>query len=126
MSTLVPDRVYGCLISTGKTDAFGYVYHGRTRAHIVAYAAVHGPVPDGHQVDHLCRRRACCAPHHLEAVTPSENGYRKAWAYRARRVSCRAGHRLEVHGMVTPERGRVCRRCGQDAGVIPTGPTAPR
>lgn len=42
---------------------------GRQRpTHVVEWEAVHGPVPDGLQLDHLCRQRACGEPTHLEPV----------------------------------------------------------
>jgi transposase len=42
-------------------------------AHIVAYENVHGPVPEGLEVDHLCRNTSCVNPAHLEAVTHAVN-----------------------------------------------------
>ena len=109
------DPVFGCHIHTGRLDRDGYGYHGSSRAHIVAWTRLHGAVPAGLVLDHLCRRRACCAPHHLEAVTQSENEMRKGWGYRARRKACPRGHELATNAILTPEGGRVCRTCNRDA-----------
>ncbi len=44
-------------------------YEGRTTtAHRAAYLIEVGPIPDGWDVDHLCRNRLCVRPGHLEAV----------------------------------------------------------
>lgn len=45
-----------------------YVY-----AHRVAYEALAGPIPDGLDLDHLCRVRLCVNPLHLEPVTRQVN-----------------------------------------------------
>lgn len=46
-------------------------------AHRWAYVQYVGPIPDGHEVDHVyargCRHRHCVNPAHLEAVAPDEN-----------------------------------------------------
>jgi hypothetical protein len=109
------DPIFGCHIATGRRDRDGYAFHGSTRAHIAAWTREHGPVPDGKVLDHLCRRRACCAPHHLEAVTQSENERRKSWAYRSRIARCPRGHDLRTNAILTPEGGRVCRQCNREA-----------
>jgi hypothetical protein len=42
-------------------------------AHTSMYVEFIGPVPEGLELDHLCRVRDCCNPYHLEAVTHAEN-----------------------------------------------------
>jgi hypothetical protein len=111
----IDDPIFGCQLATGRRDRDGYAFHGRTRAHIAAWEAEHGPIADGMELDHLCRRRHCQALHHLELVTRAENERRKSWRYRARRASCPAGHDLTANGIVTPEGGRVCRACNRAA-----------
>lgn len=41
--------------------------------HRTAYEILVGPIPEGLQLDHLCRNRACYNPAHLEPVTGTEN-----------------------------------------------------
>lgn len=43
------------------------------RAHILYFERRYGPVPDGLELDHLCRVRSCVNPEHLEPVTHAEN-----------------------------------------------------
>ena len=50
-------------------------------AHRVAYRLHVGPIPRGHEVEHLCGCRASVDPAHLEAVTHAEN-MRRAHARR--------------------------------------------
>ena len=53
-----------CHIWRGYCDAQGYgrycVKHARPRlAHRIAYELAHGDVPQGLELDHICRNRAC-------------------------------------------------------------------
>lgn len=41
--------------------------------HRLVYMLTRGPIPEGAQIDHLCRVADCCRPDHLEAVTALEN-----------------------------------------------------
>ena len=107
--------MFGCQLATGRRDREGYAFHDSTRAHIAAWTAANGPIADGMELDHLCRRRNCVALHHLELVTRAENEKRKHWRYAVRRVLCPRGHDLKEHGVVTPEGGRVCRECNREA-----------
>ncbi len=56
--------------------------YGRWRSKILAYRysweRINGQVPEGLELDHLCRHPFCVNPDHLEAVTPQENKRRGA------------------------------------------------
>lgn len=105
---------FGCELVL-QVDRDGYGRVGRQLAHVAAWVAANGPVPDGHVLDHACRRRNCRALHHLEPVTQSENEKRKSWKYRVRRQRCARGHDLSIHRAITPEGGVVCRACNREA-----------
>jgi hypothetical protein len=42
-------------------------------AHRWTYVKYVGPIPEGLELDHLCRQRDCVNPDHLEPVTSAEN-----------------------------------------------------
>lgn len=111
------DPIFGCELVTSRLDRDGYAFHGKSRAHIVAWVARSGAIADGLELDHLCRRRHCVALHHLEPVTRSENELRKSWRYRARRKVCPRGHKLSETRAITPEGGIVCRQCNREQGA---------
>lgn len=81
-------------------------------AHIEAYTALVGPVPDGLVLDHLCSNRACCNPKHLEPVTQQENTARALG-----KTHCIRGHELTDDNVYTfPNGRRNCRACRKDRG----------
>ena len=84
------------------------------RAHRFAYEQTVGPIPEGLELDHLCRVRRCVNPAHLEPVTRRENmrrGEGRA-ADQARRTHCIRGHPLAGENLyVTTDGARQCRTC---------------
>lgn len=55
-------------------------------AHRVVWEYTNGPIPNGMQIDHLCRQRDCCELSHLDVVTNLENQLRgnAPWAVKRR------------------------------------------
>jgi hypothetical protein len=76
------------------------------------YELVVGPIPDGLEIDHLCRVPSCCNPEHLEAVTHAEN-MRRGAAARGPVTQCKRGHPLIEHRVDFYVMGakRRCKRC---------------
>jgi hypothetical protein len=55
---------------------------GARSAHRFYYEQHVGPIPEGLQLDHLCRNTRCVNPAHLEPVTGAENMRRRVAARR--------------------------------------------
>lgn len=109
------DRVFGCWTWVGKLDQDGYGRHQGRLAHLSVWEALRGEIPDGLEADHLCRRRACARPVHLEFISRSRQEQRKVFAVRFKRKTCPEGHSMEENAMVTEFGGRVCRTCSKGA-----------
>lgn len=86
-------------------------------AHVIAWEKRNGPVPDGLELDHLCRVRACRNPDHLEPVTHAENSRRSdSGAYLLARTHCPQGHPYADENLFTTSKGgRGCRLCAAAA-----------
>ena len=81
----------------------------RVYAHRYAYEAIIGEIPDGFDLDHLCRNRSCVNPSHLEPVTRQENLRR---GINGDRTHCNQGHEYtEENTYYNPSGFRVCRIC---------------
>ena len=98
-------RGYGTLMQDGHD---GY-------AHRFAYESFVGPIPEGLQIDHLCRNRACVNPAHMEPVTLRENILRgeSSAAKNARKTHCKRGHPLSGENLYRFGGSRSCRECQQ-------------
>ena len=71
-----------CWPFTGFIDKDGYGRYTEANvtmgAHRLAWELEHDEfIPQGMQIDHLCRNRACCNPYHLEVVSKAENERRR-------------------------------------------------
>lgn len=110
-----------CIEWQGEIDRDGYGKYAvcrngvkkRWMAHRFAYTITHGEIPDGQQVDHVCRNRRCVNPdsQHLEVVTQKENHDR--WSSII--THCPRGHEYTPvntkFNNPAKKTGRLCREC---------------
>lgn len=105
------DKTDGCWIWKGRLDRNGYGRLSGYWAHRVSYQINVGDIPDGYQLDHLCRVRSCVNPSHMEVVTPSVNTTRALSV----RVNCPSGHPYIPDNTWRDKYGhRHCRQCNRD------------
>lgn len=115
-----PDGPDGCWLRTlgirpgtfGNGGGYSRLYRqGKTvYAHRLAYETWVGPIPQGKQIDHLCRHRSCINATHLEPVTPQENQSRGET--NASKTQCPRGHPYDI---VTSQGSRWCSICHASA-----------
>lgn len=91
---------YGIIRFSGKQE---YV-------HRILYRCIVGDIEKGFELDHLCKRRSCANPFHLEPVTHQENCMRGARKSSVK--NCPSGHPYSGDNLyVKPDGRRVCRIC---------------
>ncbi len=129
----LPVRILAKLVRRGDDECWGWLgchvkgygaaqIDRRLRLiHIVMYESVHGAVPDGLELDHLCRNRGCPNPSHLEAVTHQVNALRGEGptARNATKTHCPRGHPYGGDNLIHEKSGegllrRKCRICKKE------------
>ena len=114
------DRSGECWLWTGALTTNGYGSFMKkkglqmVRAHRFSYEYFVGPIPEGLDLDHLCRVRNCVNPAHLEPVTRRINLLRgmTQTALNASKTHCPAGHPYSPENTyIRPKGQRVCKAC---------------
>lgn len=111
----------GCRFWPGAKQKRGYGtvgYQGkRWLVHKLLYEHFIGLVPEGMELDHLCRNPPCAELTHLEPVTHRENMLRGVsfGAVNARKTACPFGHPYAGDNLHRGSDGyRECRTCHRD------------
>lgn len=106
-----PHPVTGCWnwLAAKSQDGYSYFYdgHKNMRGHQFSYLIYRGLIPDGMQIDHLCKNRGCVNPDHLESVTPKVNSERARGSW----THCSHGHPIDGYNVKTGK--RVCTTCNR-------------
>lgn len=109
MQYVKKDTSSGCWEWTGTLQKNGYsafYCNGKiVRGHRWSYEHFTAPMPQGKEIDHLCRNRKCVNPSHLEPVTRKEN------MRRAMRFHCVNGHAFTPENTYMHDGKRYCREC---------------
>lgn len=108
----------GCWIWQKGKNQYGYgqirLDKKRWLVHRLTYTLFVGEIPEGMDIDHLCRVRDCCNPSHLEPVDRKTNLVRgehpNMQAHREGR--CARGHVVNADTASPRSDGRLkCREC---------------
>lgn len=121
-----PEPNSGCWIWTAylKPEGYGMIHTGSEKlktskpslAHRVAYEFYRGSIPEGLELDHLCRTRCCVNPYHLEPVTRKENQRRGIAGQvlskrNTSKTHCPQGHPYSGENLYIYKTWRQCRTC---------------
>ena len=117
----------GCWEYTGYRGRHGYGVVNRgvhtkaggklKKAHQLMYELMVGPIPEGTELDHLCRAKHCIRPSHLEPVDHRTNLLRgeAPAAINARKTHCKRGHELVPENLLQRPSGvRACKLCKRE------------
>jgi hypothetical protein len=119
LTNIFKDEETGCWMWQGKSNNKGYPYIRSGGKVLLPYRVLYehavGPIPEGFEMDHLCRTPMCVNPQHVEPVTHRENMRRSVgpMGINARKTHCKYGHPFdEVNTYVRLDgKGRDCVTC---------------
>jgi len=106
-----------CWLWPGYTNEDGYARKNGVGVHRIMWELTYGPIPEGLEIDHLCRVRNCIRPDHLQAVDHRTNTMRGGTipAYNGAKTHCPQGHPYDEQNTRIDRLGkRYCRACGNE------------
>lgn len=125
LDKISPEPNSGCWLWAGTIRGHGYgaFWMGGTYwpAHRIAYELWQAEIPNGLEIDHLCRVKSCVNPAHLEPVTHRENILRAAalgivGKANTEKTHCKRGHPFDAENTyIFQGRYRACRICRRSA-----------
>lgn len=119
------NKTNSCWLWTACCKENGYgQFHLKWRnpigAHVFSFILSGKKIPDGYELDHLCRVKNCVNPDHLEAVTPKVNTLRSngITAKNHNKTHCILGHEFDSKNTHIRVRGvnivRSCKKCDRE------------
>ena len=111
-------------------DTSGYGLFGYNKrlykSHRFSFELFKGEIPQGYEIDHLCRNRICVNPEHLDAVTHHDNVKRgmtgKLNNWEGKKTHCPKGHPLTIeniyHDRWIKYGKRTCVKCHRNYALI--------
>lgn len=112
-SKYTPEPNTGCWLWTGLLKRDGYArFDSHRTAHRMSFLHWNGQIPEGKEIDHICRMRCCVNPAHLQAITHRENiAKSRGWEFNTKKTHCPKGHPYSGENLYMFGTNRQCNIC---------------